>query len=155
LDPHWCSAEPTPWYSSEIFPEWLYRPRSWEYVANTFNWAALELAERKLRQLIQAKSARLRSDGYVHALPPESSYDLGKARRAISRSEQPPPIIEPEVPPIPIGSPDAAAGLPGVVLLREVLAEVREGVTVVLVLMPRHAFALPAPGTPEAARMRD
>jgi hypothetical protein len=155
LDPHWCSGEPTPRYSSEVFPEWLYRPWGLGYVANTLNWASLELAERKLQQLIRANTARLRSDGYVRALPPEGSYDLGKARRAIYRSSQPPPHIEPEEPTIPIGSPEAGMGLPGVVLLRDVLVEIRDGVTVVLVLMPRHAFALPVPGTPEAARMRD
>jgi hypothetical protein len=155
LDTNWCSVGPLPRYSSEVFPEWLYRPRGWSSIANSFNWASLELAHRKLLQLIRPKNARLRSDGYVRALPPEASYDIAKAQRAIYHSEQPPPHIEVEEATLPVGSPEAGAGLPGVTLLRNVLTDIRDDVIVVLVLMPRHAFALPNPGTPEAMLMRD
>jgi hypothetical protein len=155
LDTNWCNAGPIPRYSSEVFPEWLYRPLSWSYLTNTFNWASLELVFRKLRQLLQDKNMRLRPDGYVRALPPEGSYDLAKAQRAIYHTGQSPPLLEPELPAIPAGSPEAGAGLPGVVLLGDVLSKIRDGVTLVLVLMPRHAFALPVPGTPDAVRVRD
>jgi hypothetical protein len=154
LDTDWCTSGPLAQYASEIFPEWLYRPRGWSYIAYAFNWASLELAQRKIMQLVSGKSARLRSDGYVHILPSDAVYDPGKAQRKIYGSDRP-PALEPEHPTDAIGAVEGGLGLPGLVLLRNVLTEVGDNITLVLLLMPRHAFGLPAPGSPEWLRMRD
>lgn len=149
LDLTWCNASP-PSHTSGLseFPDWLYDEDGWNDFANALNWGTLDLARRKLEQLLRPKGERLRADGYANMLPPDDTYDLGKAQGKLYGAAPRRKLVAIAAPRQGASS-QAGAQLPGVLILQGALAQIAHSVQLIFVLMPVHAILLPAPGSHE------
>ncbi len=154
LDLNWCGLDPASLRAGpEGLPEWLYDADRWNDLANAFNWSALDMARRKLLQATGWRE-RLRTDGYNYLLPPDASYDLGKARKLIYRKVAPHHIAAENPPAVHLPERAVDTQVPGADMMRRALAALPDGVRAVLVFMPAHASTIPASGTAEAGLLQ-
>ena len=57
LDVNWCNLPPLPRHSGlSEFPDWLYDDDRWNDLLHAFNWQLLDLARRKLQQVLRPKA---------------------------------------------------------------------------------------------------
>ena len=137
LDQSWCQSDGDIKVTNP-FPFWLYSQGTLDYILNLLRLKTLEAAERKLK-VVFGRAAPLRSDGY-------HDYDTGHNAAAV-RAELELPADDG---PLPERIDFAAAPR-----LRALLAELPPAASVVLVVPPRHANALPAPGSGAAVLFGD
>jgi hypothetical protein len=147
VDSHWCSfdADRTR-VTFRGFPEFLYDHSRWNDYLYLLNWPTVELAGRIVGYHLSLYPARMRFDGYQVFVPPEASYDLDKARRAIWRGS-PPVLPDPALPPFQLD--DATRGtlvFPALQWLDEILGRAGQGQKIIA-FMPVHAAAQLAPST--------
>ena len=151
LDSEWCRSAPADRYNPATeFPEWLYDENRWNDVLYSFNLGALNLVLRKVGRLLRPRAKTIRPDGFQHLLPPDTTFDIAKAQKSIYGGAPPRKLL-----PMQSLPPKATAALdapfPGVAILDDALATIPATTRVILVLMPRHASALPPPGSSEDA----
>jgi hypothetical protein len=132
------------------FPDWLYDDNRWNDYLYLFNAGTLEIAGRMVGYQLGLYRERVRSDGYEIFVPPESAYDLARARRGIWQQRR--PEAPPDVPP-PALAPGQrqALSFPALPWLEASLAKLPSTSLKILAYMPVHVAAQPWPGTQAAA----
>jgi hypothetical protein len=130
------------------FPAWAYDDSRWNDVLYLLNIPTLQAAGRTVTHLVGDVPGRVRDDGFEIFTPPESTYDLARARdniygqsgrdlvAAYARAPEPP----------------AAMKFPALPWLDERLASLPGGTKKFLVFLPVHAHVLPETGSPREAR---
>jgi hypothetical protein len=150
LDSRWCqSAHPDRYNSATEFPEWLYDQNRLNDALFSFNIGTLDLVGRKLERWLWPQGARVRPDGFQNELPPDSIFDVSKARARLYGAEPPRKLLPEQSAAPPEKSAVLGAQLPSVAILRDALSKTPESARIMLVFMPAHANALPLPGSPE------
>lgn len=150
VDDGWCDPNADRDRARHGFPEWMYDDDRWNDYAHLFNSGTLELAGRLIGYHLGLYSARSRYDGFDIFTPPESDYDLARAKRGIwvARPEAPLPDAAP--PPLP-DTDRRALRFPALEWLDAMLGEMPEGSRKILAFMPVHVAIQAWPGTPAAA----
>ena len=150
IDDGWCDPNADRDRMRHGFPEWLYDDDRWNDYANMFNSGTLELAARLVGYHLGLYRARSRYDGFEIFTPPESDYDLVRARFGIWHGQ--PPRALPNIPPPPLTD-EERRGLkfPALVWMDIMLGELPASSLKVLAVMPVHVAAQRWPGTREAA----
>lgn len=150
LDDAWCDPNADRDRTRHGFPEWMYDDSRWNDYANLFNSGTLEVAARLVGYHLGLYSARSRYDGFEVFTPPESDYDLARAKRGIwvGQAERPLPDA-----PLPRLSEDDKRALkfPALAWLDTMLAEMPPASLRVLAFMPVHVALQGWPGTRAAA----
>ncbi|AWN38101.1 hypothetical protein [Methylobacterium radiodurans] len=145
LDATWCAAAP-PARTQHPFPDWLYAPDAPLGLWHQVSWQALTVASRVALHALHLAPARIRSDGYAVFTPPETAYDLTRARAHIRAGT----AMDPDAV-APGGAGPAEGGMPALDRLDALLAALPRETRRILAFMPVHAAAQGQPGT-EAGR---
>jgi hypothetical protein len=152
LDHVWCAQDAdTARITPRGFPEWMFDDSPWNDLAYMLNARALEIAGRRLWHALGRVPERWPHNGYEVFVPPESAYDLRRAREHIHGRAAPPRTPARKLRPPPEVRPD---GFPALAWLEDLLTS-RRFHKVVLATMPIHVAGLPKPGTPAEARERN
>ncbi len=153
IDDEWCStAEALPLFTFRPFPPWLYDGNPWNDALHLFDAFSVEQAIRQVGYLIGRRPAKYGRDGYMDFLPPDSEYDLTRARSHIYGGGEP-RQHEPVVKPADAYGPQRAAWVyPAHARMAAMLARLPETTTAALVFVPYHHYVQPAPGSLDAAR---
>jgi hypothetical protein len=147
LDHEWCDrgSSAYPMARTAIrekeFPVWAYDESRWNDLFYLLNIPTLEAASRAVGYLWGKVPTRLRRDGFEVFVPPDSSYDVVRARDNLR-----PSVARPHE------AGDTAMEFPALPWLDESLASLPGATRKYLVFPPPHVSALPAPGSPGAAR---
>jgi hypothetical protein len=147
LDWTWCDpSADREQLTFRAFPRWLYDENPLNDLAGQLNLKTLEIAGRVALNRLGLMNERIRSDGYEIFVPPESRYDLERARTHLHAGH---------------GSPLAGRGIdtsaasaldmPALPWLDELLARVPGTTAKLLMFPPVHVSVQPRPGTHEAA----
>lgn len=150
IDDAWCDPNAERDRVRHGFPEWMYDDDIWNDYTHLFNSGTLELAGRLIGHRLGLYPARSRYDGFEIFTPPETEYDLARAKRGIwvARDESPLPNLPP--PPLPDGEKRALKS-PALAWMDTMLGELPATTTKVLAFMPVHVAAQAWPGTRGAA----
>jgi len=148
LDGVWCTVAATPAkYTFRRFPEWMYDHNPWNDIPHMFEFKSFENAGRQAAYLLGLKAAKYGPDGYANFLPPESEYDLRKARQAIYGSPEP-KTKTPSASSVAIPAGQRAQWFyPTHAYLRKMLESLPVATRKVLFFVPYHAYSQPLPGT--------
>jgi hypothetical protein len=154
LDHEWCNrdgtavARETANAREREFPAWAFDDNPWNDLLYLLNNPTLEIAGRTVGRILGAVPEKLREDGFEVFVPPESSYDLARARDKIRDYD-----------PSSFGAaPDSreaerkAMELEALPWLDASLARLPDATRKILVFPPVHAHALPAAGSYVEAR---
>jgi hypothetical protein len=152
VDGVWCAqGKDIPRITFRGFPEWMYDENRWNDLPEVFNLKTLEIAGRKAGFHLGLMPERIRGDGYEVFTPPESTYDLSRARFHIWK-DRPSGKIDPVSPPQQISAADSAAlSFPAVAWLDDLLGRLPAETRRMLVYMPVHVASQPTPGSRSAA----
>jgi hypothetical protein len=152
LDHVWCRADAdTQRITPRGFPEWMFDADPWNDLVYLLNSRTVEIAGRRLGNALGLAPARWPDNGYEVFTPPESAYDLAKAKAKIygSGTRQISAGLEP------VYAADAAERaawtFPALAWLEEIIAK-DKWQRVLLVFMPVHRAAQPRAGSMAAAR---
>lgn len=156
IDAIWCSVGETfEKFTPRPFPPWLYDENPWNDLLHVFNTPTLEQAGRLAAYLLGLREARFGKDGYANFLPPQSDYDLEKARRSLY-GESAPRLRSAQVPGFEATAQERRSWTyPTHSLLREMLSALPAETLKVLVVVPYHHFSQPAPGSRQFAEWRE
>jgi hypothetical protein len=133
------------------FPAWMYDESRWNDLLNLFNLPALEETARQAAYLTGLRKPKYGKDGYTSFLPPDSAYDLARARFHLYGPGGPRPVAR-VAPPVPLGEAEARAlAFPMHGLLDAMFDGLPPETLKILVVMPYHRASQPAPGSREAA----
>ncbi|AMJ60175.1 hypothetical protein [Bosea sp. PAMC 26642] len=151
IDPLWCEADadhPQKRLTGRRFPDWLYDGNRLNDLQNPIEPRLLENAWRVVLHRLGYPRSRFRDDGFAVFTPPESQYDLARARAHIygdsGAGREPKPLARPD---------EVTAAVretwtfPALHWLETTLASLPPGATKILVLPPRHIAALPQTGS--------
>lgn len=152
LDHVWCAHDAdTQRITPRGFPEWMFDDHHWNDPAYMFNIRTLEIAGRRIGHALGRVKERWPHNGYEIFVPPESQYDLKRAREHIYgppspsrdsfRARRPTPVIPND-------------GFPALHWIEDLLARKRFA-RVVLAFMPVHVVAQPKAGTPAGMREKN
>jgi hypothetical protein len=152
VDAVWCQAggdyrrlTPRP------FPAWMYDENRWNDLLHLFNLPALEETARQAAYLTGLRKPKYGKDGYTSFLPPDSAYDLARARFHLYGPGGPRPVV-PVMPPVTLGEAEVRAlNFPMHALIDAMLDGLPPETAKVLVIMPYHLVSQPAPGSRDAA----
>lgn len=154
LDPLWCApdaADERQRLTFRAFPATFYDDNPWNDWPELFNLKSLELAWRMLMYRVGIMPERYRNDGYEVFTPPESTYDLGRARQHIWGG--PPRTIAPREPAY--ASPEGEREkwpMPALAWLDQRLAGLPPTTRAVLLFPPTHVSTHAQPGSEAAAK---
>ena len=152
IDTLWCDTSaslPAP-VAARVFPEWLWGQPALKTFTGNFSMRALEISGRMVLYSAGRLPERIRADGYEVFTPPESNYDLGRARFHLWKGGDA-ASLKPLSPPVRLSETELAAlAFPAVALLDHALAAFPEAVKI-LVFPPVHFSGQPQPGSREAA----
>jgi len=151
LDHVWCNSHADrERITARGFPDWMYDDNPWNDYLYLLNSSTLEIAGRLVAYQFGFHHLRMRFDGYQVFVPPESKYDVTRARQHIwdSRKSEPPPDVPPP-PLLPVER--AALTFPALAWLDATLAKLPRSTLAILAFMPAHVVAQPWPGTHAAA----
>jgi hypothetical protein len=145
LDSNWCEPDatsPAKRLTERPFPPWLYGGNGWAGLPHLFNLRTLEISARVVLAKLDLMDERLPRDGYEVFTPPESAYDLARARQHIYGAA--PKTRAPAVPEPP---PEIRASwrFPALAWLDEALAALPAGARLILLFPPVHAADQPPP----------
>jgi len=152
LDGQWCDpeADGKRRITFRGFPDWLYDDNPWNDYLYLFNSETVEIAVRLLGYQFGLHRIRVRYDGYHVFVPPESEYDLARARRNVWGRRK--PEIPPDIPPPPLSAAERQAlAFPALGWLDAGLARLPAGSLKILAFMPVNVAAQAWPGTYDAA----
>lgn len=147
LDHEWCDRGSSTYPAARTavrekeFPTWAYDESRWNDLFHLLNIPTLEAASRVVGYLLGKVKPRLRQDGFEVFVPPDSAYDLARARDKLRASAAQAHATR-----------DAAMTFPALPWLDESLASLPGATRKFLVFPPVHVSALPVPGSPGAAR---
>ena len=150
LDTVWCRENADhDRFGRPNFPYWLYDESPWNDLSYMLNSKMLELAWRVVRYQFGGSRAQIRDDGFGVFTPPESKYDLKRARYNVWRGRDPTP---PVVPPVTLTEAEKmSARFPALDWLDEMMAKLPSVTVKVFAYMPVHIAAQPTPGSLGAA----
>jgi hypothetical protein len=150
IDDAWCDPNAGRDRVRHGFPEWMYDDDPWNDYLNLFNSGTLELAARLIGYHLGLYRARSRYDGFEIFTPPETDYDLARARAGIwtGRTPQPLPSL---APPALSDEEKRALKFPALAWMEAMLGELPASTMKVLAFMPVHVAAQAWPGTRDAA----
>ena len=86
IDESWCDTElagPDKRVPERAFPPWLYDGSGFAVIPHLFNLRTTEISARLVLNRLGLMQERLPRNGYDVFTPPESSYDLARARQHI------------------------------------------------------------------------
>jgi len=152
IDAVWCQAgEDYRRLTPRPFPAWMYDANRWNDLLHLFNLPALEETARQAAYLVGLRKPKYGKDGYTGFLPPDSDYDLARARFHLYGPGGPRPVVA-VVPPVTLGEAEARAlKFPMHGLLDEMFGGLPAETLKILVVMPYHLNNQPAPGSRDAA----
>lgn len=152
IDQLWCDADAADEarrLTPRPFPPWLYDDSSWNDWGRQLNFTTLEIAVRLAANRLGLLPARLRGDGYEVFTPPETSYDLVRARFHLHRGHGgAAPELAPVSPPAEVAAAERAGWrFPALAWLEQALAALPRETRRLIVLPPVHAGAMPREGS--------
>jgi hypothetical protein len=153
LDHEWCGRTSSAADAREKeFPFWAYDENPWNDFLYLLNNPTLEVAGRTVGRVLGTVRQKLRDDGFDVFVPPDSTYDLARARYHIWGPGGP-RGPGPAAPVLELSEAERSAmEFPTLPWLDESLAALPDTTRKLLVLPPLHAQAIPAPGSYGAAR---
>jgi hypothetical protein len=127
----------------------MYDDDRWNDFTHLFNSGTLEIAARLIGYHLGLYRSRSRYDGFEVFTPPESDYDLARAKRGIwvVRAEAPLPNLPPPL----LDADRRALRFPALEWLGMMLSEMPQASRKILAFMPVHVAIQAWPGTPAAA----
>jgi hypothetical protein len=147
LDHEWCNRNSNADDREKEFPSWAYDENPWNDFLYLLNNPTLEVAGRTIGRLLGAIPEKLREDGFEVFVPPESTYDLARARYNIWGPKGA-RAFGPSSPPLELSQVERNAmvfsPLPW---LDSSLAHLPSSTKKLLVFTPVHANAMPAAGS--------
>jgi hypothetical protein len=144
LDQVWCDPEADRNRTTfRGFPDWLYGNQPWKGFVYLFNYGTAEIAARLIGYHLGLYPERIRYDGYEVFVPPESEYDLARARHNIWQGVSPTPAADP---PLSL-SERSQLSFPALAWLEAGMARLPVTTLKILAFMPVHVAAQPVPGT--------
>ncbi len=147
LDHAWCNGDADRRKISERgFPAWMYDDNPWNDLLWLLNKKSAEISLRRIAYALGLNSIRIPFDGYEVFVPPETQYDLAKARAKIAKRS----VDRAAVTNSPQQEGRAAWAFPAVPWLDGLLDLGWR--RVVLYFPPVHISAQPTPGDPAAWR---
>ncbi|MGQ0677731.1 MAG: hypothetical protein ACT4N4_16820 [Rhodospirillales bacterium] len=152
IDAVWCQAgDDYRKLTPRPFPEWMYDANPWNDLLHLFNLPALEETARQAAYLTGLRKPKYGKDGYTSFLPPDSAYDLARARFHLYGPGGPRPVVS-VTPPLALSQAEASAiRFPTHGLLDGMLSGLPDATLKILVVMPYHFNNQPGPGSREAA----
>jgi hypothetical protein len=157
LDHEWCYRDSSARLKESAnarerdFPVWAFDENRWNDLLYLLNSPTLEVAGRTVGRLLGKVPEKLREDGFEVFVPPESAYDLARARFNISGPGAPHLAVVP--PPRELSAAERNAmeflALPW---LDDSLAAFPDTTRKVLLFPPVHANAIPVSGSYGEAR---
>jgi hypothetical protein len=152
VDAVWCQAgDDYRKLTPRPFPAWMYDENRWNDLLHLFNLPALEETARQAAYLTGLRKPKYGKDGYTSFLPPDSAYDLARARFHLYGPGGPRPVV-PVVPPVTLSEAEARAlNFPMHALIDAMLDGLPPETVKILVIMPYHLAGQPAPGSRDAA----
>ena len=155
VDIVWCQQNEVPRFTERPFPPWLYDDNRWNDLLYLFNLPTLEEAGRQLAFLTGFRPMRFGRDGYADFLPPQSAYDLARARSNIYPDGKP-RLKEPVTPPVDIAPAERALWrFAPHDLLRRMIGALPKETRKVLLIVPYHRFFQPRSGSRRAAQLQE
>jgi hypothetical protein len=156
IDATWCEADAdsaAKRLTPRPFPEEFYVEGNPGLTATLaqLGMATLEIAARRLALAFGQGGPRMRADGFDEFTPPDSTYDVARARfhLYLAHGGQAPASMPPE----PVISQDAGGhAFPALRWLEQELASRHESSGALIVLPPLHWASLPPAGSPQVAR---
>ncbi|PSC03706.1 hypothetical protein SLNSH_17325 [Alsobacter soli] len=153
LDPLWCEEDadsPAKRLTFRAFPDSFYDDNRWNDWPHLFNLKGLEVAWRLAAHQFGLMRERLGANGYEVFTPPESQYDLQKARSHIYEGGGPQSALRP---PVQVsGEQRASWRFPALDWLSSLLGRLPPETRAVLVFPPRHVNGQDAEGSLGKAR---
>lgn len=155
IDPTWCEPDADRRrLTFRPFPPWLYDERRVNDWPGLFNLTSVQIALRVIGFRLGLMRERIAPDGFEIFTPPETAYDIERARRHLWGSR--PRTIAPIVPAVePSAAERAAWGFPALAWMDEFLGRVPKRTTVVFVFPPAHISGQPVPGSMADALERE
>ena len=145
LDAVWCDPEAARHrVTFRGFPDWLYEDHSLRAFAYLLNSGTVEIAGRLIGFNLGLYPERVRNDGFEVFVPPESAYDLERARRNIWHGQHRARVATDPQPESSVSS----FSFPALRWLDEVFARMPNA-RKILAYMPVHVAALPRSGSAE------
>jgi hypothetical protein len=162
IDAGWCEKDADALeklVTEHAFPPWLYAGNGWASIPHLFNLRTLEISSRLVLNRFGLMKERLPRDGYEVFTPPETAYDLVRARQYIAAQQ----IWIGGRRPIDATTPASEARpeeraswrYPGLDFLKLALAQLPEGARLVILFPPVHMAIEPKPLSFEEAYVND
>jgi len=153
IDEPWCDKDadaPDKLLTERTFPPWLYDASRLAVIPHLFNLRTLEISARLVLNRLGLMPARLPRDGYEVFTPPETSYDLERARQHIwGGNPRSIPAVSPNY--AASAAERAAWRYPALDRLAQTLSGLRQGARLLALFPPVHVAIQPAPGSFEEA----
>jgi hypothetical protein len=153
IDPSWCQPDadaPEKLLTERAFPPWLYGGNPWWSIPHLFNLRTLEITARVVLNRLGLMRPRLPRDGYEVFTPPETSYDLARAREHIFGGG-PRPTAPSDAARQARGADISETRYPALDWLDATLGKVPPDARVVLMFPPVHVANQPVPNSSDAA----
>lgn len=149
LDHVWCAPDAdVQRITPRGFPEWMFDANPWNDLAYMMNARTIEIAGRRFGHALGLVQERWPHNGYEIFVPPDSHYDLARAREHIYRRASEQTATRRARPPAPVIPGD---GFPALMWLEDLLDQ-KTFSRVVLAFMPVHVATQPKPGQPVYVR---
>jgi hypothetical protein len=147
LDHEWCDRNGESIAREKQFPSWAFDDNPWNDLLYLLNSPTMEAASLAVAGVLGMAPKQARDDGFESFLPPESAYDLARARDHILHA----PV--PRAPGADRPAPDVsekerqAMEFEALPWLDEALARLPDATRKVLVFTPVHVAAMPGRGS--------
>jgi hypothetical protein len=150
IDAPWCDQQAdNRRITFRGFPKWMYDDNRWNDLLYLLNGKTLEIAGRLVGYWLGLRAPRMREDGYEVFVPPESQYDLARARQHIWPNGS---RLTSVTPPVQLSdSARQALKFPALDGLDAYLAALASRSKVIISAMPVHVAAQPIVGSADAA----
>lgn len=152
LDHVWCEATAdSERITARGFPEWMFDDNPWNDLTYLLNARAIEISGRRIGHALGFVKERWPHNGYEVFVPPESTYDVVRARQNIYQSRPAKrPVREAAAGNAKALRPD---GFPALTWLESLLdRSVEAWPHVIVLIVPIHVAAMPRAGTLSGTR---
>jgi len=151
IDRVWCDQDAdVVRHNPYGWPNWIYDDNRWNDYLYLFNQPTVEIAVRLMGNKLGLYRERIRFDGFEVFTPPESTYDLDRARQHIWQDVKPETSSNPTLLTLSLAE-KASLSFPALKWLDETLQSLPISTVKVLAFMPVHIAEQPWPGTKDAA----
>jgi hypothetical protein len=145
IDVRWCvTGDPPPRLTPRPFPRWMYRRNRWAGYGQMLNLFAVQEAGKQFGVVTGLKRPDMGSDGYTSFVPPDDTYDAGRAMTHLRAAG-------PEVPPGARSGPPESWRYPTLEMLHADLAALPADTRKILFFVPYNHRLFPPPGSETAA----